>query len=438
MPALTVLGGGPAGLAVGYFANKRSIPFTIYEGSHRVGGNAYTFRHGDFLFDSGAHRLHGKNPYIIEEMKRLLGDDLKQVDIPSQIYDRGTFIDFPLSPLNLILRVDTITLLKASFEIIRSRLRRSRPADTFEEHAVNKYGQTLAERFLLNYSEKLWGLPCSQLSPAIAGQRIKGLDLRTFLTEALLGKRAKTAHLDGSFYYPTHGIGMISEHIAKECGHENIHTKAKVTRIIHHDNCIEAIELNGGKLVEVEEVISTLSLPLLIRLLDPQPSDGMVELARRLRHRNVILVAFFLDTPSVTPCGSLYFPDKNLPFTRVYEPRNRSAAMSPPGKTSLVAEIPCSDDDAVWSLDDDALIASIRSSLAEVGLIRPSEILDVVVERMGHAYGVIGTETVPAREQLLTYMNRFSNLTVFGRNAEFNYSSIHDLLQAGKDIVEAM
>ena len=68
---ITILGGGPAGLAVGYYARKNSLDFTIYEANNHIGGNCITFRHGDFLFDSGAHRLHDKDVEITEEIKSL-------------------------------------------------------------------------------------------------------------------------------------------------------------------------------------------------------------------------------------------------------------------------------------------------------------------------------------------------------------------------------
>jgi len=78
----TILGAGPAGLGVGYFAKKNGLSFTIYEGSDRVGGNCITLRHGDFLFDSGAHRLHNKDPEITQEIQTLHGNDKDSARAP--------------------------------------------------------------------------------------------------------------------------------------------------------------------------------------------------------------------------------------------------------------------------------------------------------------------------------------------------------------------
>ena len=86
---ISILAGGPAGLSVGYYARKHNLPFTIYEASDRVGGNCITHRQGDFLFDSGAHRLHDKDEEVTREIQQLLGDELHRVSAPSQIFFSG-------------------------------------------------------------------------------------------------------------------------------------------------------------------------------------------------------------------------------------------------------------------------------------------------------------------------------------------------------------
>lgn len=177
---LDILGGGIAGLAVGYFAKKQHLPFTIYEASETIGGNAITFRHEDFLFDSGAHRLHDKDASATMEVQQLLGTALKRINAPSQIHDRGKWIDFPLSPWNLLKRLGPLVFTMAGLEVIGTKIGRPVPGNSFESFALNTYGRTISERFLLNYSAKLWGRPCRELSPRISGKRLEGLNLKTF------------------------------------------------------------------------------------------------------------------------------------------------------------------------------------------------------------------------------------------------------------------
>ena len=187
---LHILGGGPAGLTTGYYARKHIVNFTIFEAGEHAGGNCRTLKikgsdcksqvlqNGDFRFDTGAHRFHDKDPQVTEEVRALLGNDLLRVDAPSEIFFKGKFYRFPLQPSDLTQKLETKTLLKIVWEQLHNN--REKYAENFTEFAVNQYGKTLAECFLLNYSEKLWGQPPHNLSTAIAGNRLKGLESTEF------------------------------------------------------------------------------------------------------------------------------------------------------------------------------------------------------------------------------------------------------------------
>ncbi|WP_251981269.1 protoporphyrinogen/coproporphyrinogen oxidase, partial [Salinibacter ruber] len=207
---LTVLGAGPAGLATGFYARKQGLDVRLFEAADAVGGNARTLQMGPFRYDTGAHRFHDKNDAVTADVQALLGDDLRRVDAPSQICWRGRRIDFPLAPYDLLQKLSPSLLAQIAWEQL-SIPRVSEDAEHFEEMALQSYGPTLAGHFLLNYTEKLWGADATTLSPRVAGDRLEGLDLKTFLLEAFGGPTQKARHLDGSFYYPKHGYGQIAE-----------------------------------------------------------------------------------------------------------------------------------------------------------------------------------------------------------------------------------
>ena len=433
---ITVLGGGPAGLAVGYYARKKGIPFTLYEAGDRIGGNCITLEKGGFLFDSGAHRLHDQDPEVTGELQRLLGEDLQEIFVPSHIYHRGKFIDFPLSPLNLVKNLGSFFFVGAALDLARSRLRPGKPDGSFRQYALRTYGKTVTDLFLKDYSGKLWGASWDRLSAEVAGKRLKGLNLRTFVTEALFGRRAKTKHLDGSFYYPKKGIGAISEALAEQAGKENIRTGSTVTKIFHDYKVIRAVELNGREVIDTGEVVSSLPLNLFTRILEPQPSAELLGLAQGLRYRNMILAAFFLNRESVSKSATVYFTDAEIPFTRFYEPRNRSRLMSPPGKTSLVVEFPCQPEDPVWNLEPDQMVEKVRSPLLRVGLFQEEEIIDTAVHKINQAYPILELGYEEKLEKIFTFLRGFGNLRLTGRNGRFVYAWIHDMIRFGREIVE--
>ena len=297
---LHILGGGPAGLTTGYYAKKHGLRnFTLFEAGENVGGNCRTLKirgvdcggsflqREDFRFDTGAHRFHDKDPQVTKEVKGLLGKDLLQVAAPSEIFFEGEFYRFPLLLSDLVQKLETKTLLRIALEKLYNR--GGKQADNFAEFAINQYGRTLAERFLLNYSEKLWGQPSHKLSTAIAGNRLKGLDLWNFLRSTVLGTPQNPTHLDGSFFYPKYGIGMISDKLCEFIGAEHIKLNHRINRLIHKDGRIERIIVDNGAgedniEVPVSTVVNTLPLTLSMRMLEPPPPPEFRAVADRIKY----------------------------------------------------------------------------------------------------------------------------------------------------------
>jgi protoporphyrinogen oxidase len=330
------------------------------------------------------------------------------------------------------------TIAKAACDLLGSRVSTVRRGSDFESFAVYNYGREISERFLLRYSEKLWGMPCGKLSTAISGARLKGLDLAAFLSGAVRDNRRISGHLDGTFLYPRRGIGMLAERLGAECGEANLRLRNRVTRIVHDGVRVQAVEMNRDELVPVDHVVSTLPLPVWLRLMDPAPKPELIELADSLRFRHVILVGVFIKRSRVTDMGTVYFVDPQFPMTRVYEPKNRSAAMAPPDRTMLVAEIPCGEGDAIWRLSDDAVVDLARPHFENLGWIAPGEILGACVKRMGYAYPVLEHGIEAKLGALADGLKGFTNLQFAGRNGVFQYAHLHDMMRFGQRAVARM
>ena len=423
---ITILGGGPAGLAMGLYGRRAGLDVRLLEANATVGGNARTLRLGPFRYDTGAHRLHDKDEAVTRDVKALLGDALRRVDAPSQICWRGRRINFPLAPYDLFRKLP----LRLLGQIAREQFaipRLSENAAHFREMALQSYGPTLANLFLLNYTEKLWGTPAEDLSPRVAGDRLEGLDLKTFFLEAIGGGIRKARHLDGSFYYPKHGYGQIAEATADAMGREHIRTGARITRLVHDGERITHVEVNGAERLDVETVVSTLPLTLVLRLLEPAPPDALRSLAEAIRFRNLRLVVLGLDRPRLTPNASLYFPERAVPFTRLYEPKNRSPDMAPAGQTVVVLEQPCQPDDAAWTQSDEALQEAALDLLEAQGLARRDEVVAATHHAMPFAYPILERGARATADRLLGYLDRFENLHRLGRSAGFRYTHVHDL-----------
>ncbi len=433
---LHILGGGPAGLGIAVAAGERGLPFTLYEASDHPGGNARTLALDGCLYDTGAHRFHDKDPETTRLVKHLLGDDLLPVNAPSVILDKGRFIDFPLHLKGLLGALTPMELLNIGSSFLRSRCARSAPLTSFRNVSVHRYGRVLAERFLLNYSEKLWGIPTDALSPEVSGGRLKGLSIGGFLKETFRSKEAARSHLDGSFYYPRHGIGMIADRLAGAIGPERIRYRSRITRVFHNEGRITGIELNGEERVRTDRVLSTLPLTLLTHILSPAPPDEIIGAARNLRFRHLLLAAIVLRRERLSDNASIYFPDRSVPFTRLYESKNRSREMAPPDRTCVVLELPCGPDDRYWLAEEKEIIDKGIALLADVFGIGAEEVAAAEVRRIPFAYPVLDLHHADHTGQVIAWLSRFGNLHLGGRNGLFRYVHIHDLLASGRKLIE--
>ncbi|MCC6477507.1 FAD-dependent oxidoreductase [bacterium] len=429
-----ILGAGPAGLAAGYYLSHSGFRPLLLEAADEPGGFARTYTHREFRYDAGAHRFHDKDPEITSDLKRLMGPRLLHARAPSQICWKNTFLDFPLSPLDLIIKMGVGDISRAAWDLVRARCSRSKEQDhTLETQALHRYGKAIANSFLIGYSEKLWGVPANRLLPEVSGGRLKGLTARTVFYELVKGKRSKTAHLDGSFYYPRNGYGEIADHLAEAIGRDNILTRRTISRISHDRGRLVSIHIDGVTL-DADEVVSTLGPLRFLSLLDPKPPRDILDAASSLKFRDLLLVVVFLNRPRVSNNASIYFPSLQFPFTRLHEPKNRSPEMAPPNQTCVVVEIPCFPNDPICLLPHHVIAENTIEQIESLNLFKGSEVIDTKIHYLSSAYPVLEIGSEALVESVMNYLRGFENLHTVGRAGRFEYKHVHDLMKQGKEL----
>ena len=432
-PKIDILGGGPAGLSVAYFARKKGYDICIHEGSSAIGGNCRTIKMGEYRFDTGAHRFHDKIPSITEEVKKLMGDDLKKITIPSKIYFDGRMIDFPLSFLSVMKNLKLSEILKIVVENLLNVFKANVEHKNFEELAYAKYGPTLSNLFLINYTEKLWGARANQLQTTISGNRLKNLNILSMIVE-MINKNRKVKHLEGSFYYPKYGYGSIFDSIAEIDG-VNIDLNSKVKKIYHENKKIKGIELENGKILEVKYIVNTLPINSIVQMLDPLPSKNLIKIANNLKFRNLKICLMELDFPKLSNNASIYFPDAHIPITRIYEPKNRSPQMAPRDKTSLAIEVPYSHGDEISLLTNDEVIDLVKKTLIKEKLFKDSDVLNKRLIDIKNAYPILKVNDKGNIGELVSFLQSFNNQKLIGRNVEFDYLHTHKIMERAKHLI---
>ena len=431
---IDILGGGPAGLSVAYFARKKGYDICIHEGSSTIGGNCRTIKIGEYSFDTGAHRFHDKIASITEEVKKLMGDDLKKINAPSKIYFDGRMIDFPLSFYSVMKNLKLSEILKIVAENLFNVFKAKVEFKNFEELAYAKYGPTLSNLFLINYTEKLWGARANQLQTTISGNRLKNLNILSMIIEMII-KNRKVKHLEGSFYYPKYGYGSIFDSIARQIDDANINLNSKVKKIYHEDKKIKEIELENGRVLEVKYIVNTLPINSIIQMLDPLPSKNLIEIANNLKFRNLKICLLELDFPKLSNNASIYFPDDHIPITRIYEPKNRSPQMAPRDTTSLAIEVPYSQGDEISVLTDNEVIDVVKRTLIKEKLFKDSDVLNKRLIDIKNAYPILKVGIERNIGELVSFLQSFNNQKLIGRNVEFDYLHTHKIMDKAKYLV---
>jgi protoporphyrinogen oxidase len=416
---LIILGGGPAGLAMAFWAQQKNLRFIIIEKAATLGGNAQTFSYHDHLYDSGAHRWHNAHPAITQEIIQLLKDDFSEVSIPSVIHYEGREVIFPLTPGDLLRKMPWATLWSMGRSFLR---RKSHPFQeaSFAASTQEKYGREVAETFIWRYTEKLWGAAPALLSQEISGKRLDGLALKTLMF-------AHKEHLDGNFYYPTQGIGQIFQAIIAKLPTNVIRTQQDITHLVVKQGRIQSIHL-GETVIDASssQVVSTLAPDTMARLLGLQPPQ--------MHFRNVQLLFVEIKRAHVSKYASHYFPEVSIPFTRVVEPKNRSQTMSPSDRTSLIVEWPCSPGDEASRLSHNEILARVWPILKREFKLTDADLGVSRSHLLPNAYPLLTLESIAKRQSYLREMAQFTNVQLLGRNAQFAYLHLHDLFASAKHV----
>jgi protoporphyrinogen oxidase len=440
-----VMGAGPAGLCPAYVLSKAGKPALVVEKAPFVGGLARTIRketeYGEFRFDIGGHRWFTKNDELNDMFKEVVGEELLWVNRISRIYFDGRYVDYPLKISNALKAIGPITATKAVGGYGKTRLlNRLSPKEivSMEDAYIDQYGTTLYELFFQRYSEKVWGLPCDQMSGDWVTQRTKGMSLMTAIKDAVVPSKGKVVSLIDEFMYPKYGFGRFSERMADTItglGNE-IRLNAGVEKVHREGNRVVAVTVGteeGPQRIEATHFISSIPLSVLAKIVDPPAPPDVLEAADKLTFRNVITVNLMLKKPQVTNDTWLYVHDRNILFGRFHEPKNWSAAMVPdPQLTSLVVEYFCSFGDDIWNMTEEQLVEqTVKHLVKDMGFITPDEVIGGFTVRAPRSYPayVIGYEE--PLQKIKDFVYSLDNLQIIGRYGTFRYNNTDHSIETG-------
>lgn len=496
---VVIIGAGPGGLTAAYelVGNSRARVIVL-EASGDLGGISKTVAYKGNRIDIGGHRFFSKSDWVMDWWQNILpisapddepfkiayqskqrmvsangaGIDDENVMLVrsrlSRIFYEGKFYSYPIkADVSTALKLGPGRVTKMMASYARARVTPIRPESSLEDFMINRFGRELYETFFKDYTEKVWGVPCTEIGQEWGAQRIKGLSVSRAIAHALsaplrrlgVNQGAKNTSLIESFLYPKYGPGQMWENVAEkvQAGGVEIRMKQRAVGIEVENSRIRAVialdmQSQAKTRIEADYVISTMPVRELVDAMADSVPDEVRRVASGLQYRDFVTVGLLLrklkptagslpDSPThIVPDNWIYVQDKGVRVGRLQIFNNWSPWMvADPNTVWIGMEYFCTEGDDIWSQGDENLKLMALGELEKLGLVDQADMLDGIVLRVPKAYpGYYGTyNEFPI---IRDYMDAISNLFLVGRNGMHRYNNQdHSMLTAryaAKAIVE--
>jgi protoporphyrinogen oxidase len=446
-----ILGAGPAGLAAAHDLAKRGAAPVVLEKASCVGGICRTICYKGYYFDMGGHRFFTKYPEVQALWEEILGDAFLVRPRMSRIYYGGKFYDYPLKATNALRNLGLLESTRCMASYAKARLRPRGEEHSFEQWVSNRFGDRLFDIFFRSYTEKVWGIPTSEIGADWAAQRIKNMELSTAVKQAIsrpikqmLGRGGTTAggevvsSLIEQFHYPPLGPGQMYDAMqvrVNELGGE-VRLNNEVVKVLRKGTKITGVRVRteDGKerLVKGAHYLSSMPLTLLIRAMSPAAPEDVLAAANALTFRNLLTINLIVDAPDLFPDNWIYVHEPQLQLGRIQNYKNWSPQMVPDADTtSLGLEYFCSDHEPLWQMSTEELLALGREEITKTGLLKGARITDGTVYKVPKAYPVYKQGYEQHLDKIVAFMRSFENLHPMGRYGMFKYNnSDHSIMTA--------
>jgi protoporphyrinogen oxidase len=429
-----VLGAGPAGLTAAYVLGKLGRKAVVLEAESQVGGLAKTVEIDGFRFDLGGHRFFTKAHEVEALWDEIMGDELLLRPRMSRIYWNNKFLDYPLRGPDVVRKLGPVELTRCVASYAKAAVSPKRDEESLEDWVSNRFGRRLFELFFKTYTEKVWGVPTTEIRAEWAAQRIRGLSFASAAKAAFLGNRGnKVKTLISEFRYPRYGPGQMWETMAQriEAGGGEILLDTRVERLHLERGRVVALEA-AGRTHRPDAVISSLALRDVVAMTRPRPPAEIVEAAHGLRYRDFLTVALVVSGDDLFPDNWIYIHDPSVRVGRIQNYRSWSPWMVPdPEKACVGLEYFCFAGDDLWSRGDDDLVDFAAGELERLGLARRGQVERGFAMRVPKAYPIYDADYAERVAVIRAWLETIDNLQQVGRNGLHRYNnSDHSMLTA--------
>ena len=431
---VVIIGAGPAGLTAAFQFHKHGISSAILEADDQVGGISRTVARDGWRFDIGGHRFFTKVKVVDDLWHEILPDeDFLLRPRKSRIFYNGKYYDYPIKATNAFKNLGPVEALRCVGSYAWARIRPPKDQTNYEGWLVARFGWRLYRTFFKTYTEKVWGVPVSDMPADWAAQRVKGLSLGNAIVNALMPKKNQKdiTSLIEEFQYPKYGPGMMWEACRDKVvaqGSE-VHLETAVTTINHADGRATGVVAQhrggGSTTYPATEVISSMPISQLLEAMDPPVPAEVTAAAQDLRYRDFLTVALVVPADKVAWTDNwIYIHETSVRTMRIQNFGSWSPYLVKDGRNVLGLEYTVFEGDAAWSAPDEELIEQGKRELEKLDLMAYGDIEDGYVVRQAKAYPIYDDRYRANVDVLRAWLaEHTANVYPVGRNGMFRYNN---------------
>lgn len=447
---VAIIGAGPAGLTAAYLLAKGNQEVVVFEKDPQyVGGISRTESYNGYHFDIGGHRFFSKSKEVEDFWTEILGDEMLERPRSSRIYYNNHFFSYPLVAFEALRKLGIFESALCVLSYFKAKAFPVKNPTNFEEWVTNQFGKRLFNIFFKTYTEKVWGIPCNEISADWAAQRIKGLSLSSAIFNALFKPNKKATDKDkviktliDSFRYPKQGPGMMWEACAE---------KSKAMGVTLHMNCgVQKIEYTGsnwtvqttsqGYVTGFDYVLSTAPMRELVANVLPAFPATVAANAAALSYRDFLTVVLICKDEDAFSDNWIYIHDPKVKVGRVQNFKSWSPYMVPDSSMACYGlEYFCFEGDGLWTSSNADLIALGKKEIEKIGLTKASAVVDGYVVRQPKAYPVYDQFYKARVDSVREALANYPGLYLIGRNGMHKYNnqdhSMMTAMLAAKNII---
>jgi protoporphyrinogen oxidase len=443
---IVILGAGVGGLAAGYFlARTGKYAVTVLEKEPVIGGLCASFEHNGFVLDYGAHKLYSVIPGVLDEVRSLMGERLIDLPKKNRLFLDGHLLDYPLKLGNLARVLGPLRFLKIGFgygvEVLKGFFNRRAPA-SYKEYIIRRFGRPTYELVFESLADKVWGDPAT-LHPEMARTRLPASGGGELILK-LLGVKKESADTNAEFfYYPRAGFGdwpqALAEGILAHGG--EVLTGVDVQALDVKENRVRSVQtkVNGAqKNFDCDTLVSSLPLPLLGRMVFGDSDPEFNRAVQGLQFRHLVLVYIFIKRSLILEDQWIFFPQRNVVFSRLFEQKQMNPELGPADRTVITADFTASEGSELWAASDEELAKRVVDGLVQTGFVRAEEVESHLVVRRKNFYPRYDLEYADKMKRTSDKLRGVSNLLTTGRIGMYNYNNSDHCADMGRFIAERL